>query len=52
MSKQKPAEKPAPAPVEKVCEACGASAPQDAHACPLCGSADWQPNPVQEMNNG
>lgn len=40
MSKQKPAEKPAPAP-EKVCESCGASAPQDAHACPLCGSADW-----------
>ena len=47
MSKSKPAEKPAPAPVEKVCESCGATAPQDAHACPLCGSADWQ-QPVQE----
>lgn len=41
MSKSKPAEKPAAPAPEKVCESCGASAPQDAHACPLCGSADW-----------
>lgn len=30
----------------KLCEACGATAPDDAHACASCGSADWRPLPA------
>jgi len=31
-------------PIE--CQACGTSAPADAHHCENCGSADWRPSLV------